>query len=110
MHGYYDRTCPCPCCGQPLPKFEQLRVHRPARTAIRRGRTAQLTPTELRVLLVLMESRIELDRRSLISAVYADDPTGGPDCEHSIYVHLAKLRRKLAPLGVEIKNNMVIQR
>ena len=32
-----------------------------------------------------------------------DDPSGGPDCRHTIYVHIYQTNRILAPHGLKIR-------
>jgi hypothetical protein len=80
-----DRAKPCPHCGQPM---------------IPPG--LSLPPIKQRILNVVRR-RPGIDAESLRGAVWGDDPNGGPECRHGIYVHVHQLNQRLAPLGIVIR-------
>jgi hypothetical protein len=50
-----------------------------------------------------VQRRPGISAENLRAAVWAADPNGGPECRHSIYVHIFQLNRLLAPLGIAVR-------
>lgn len=92
--------CACPTCGQPLPDDDALRVD-DAGIVVRGGHFACLTAQEAGVFDRLRMARGGVvSKTSLMAALY---PLEADEAEIKIIdVFVCKLRRKLAPLGVEI--------
>lgn len=93
-------TCACPTCGQDLPRDDTLRVD-DAGIVVRGGHFACLTPQEACLLDRLRAARGGVvSKASLMAALY---PLEADEAEIKIIdVFVCKLRKKLAPLGVEI--------
>ena len=39
-----------------------------------------------------------------LRATVWDDPSGGPECRHTIFVHISQLNRSLAELGLTMRS------
>jgi hypothetical protein len=44
-----------------------------------------------------------IDAERLRGVVWADDPNGGPECRHALYVHINQLNKRIAPLGIVVR-------
>lgn len=75
----------CPTCGQVVVP-EDLRL-----------------PPIKRRILEAVQCRPGIGAEELRAAVWADDPNGGPECRHNLYVHIHQLNRLLAPFGVVVR-------
>ena len=75
----------CSCCGQPIvPPVPDL------------------TPLK-RKILDTVQRRPGISAEELRSLVW-DDPSGGPECRHTIFVHISQLNRALAVFGLTIRS------
>jgi len=98
-------TATCPLCGRPFTVDNQLQVSLRFNLARRHGAVAYLTPMEAVVLDLLARSYPDIaawDR--LLQANYGTAVREPHYAEQVIKVRVSHLRRKLAPLGVEIRN------
>lgn len=93
----------CPCCGRPLPDLPDLIVD-PAGFLVRNGRFARLTWQEF-TLFEAMRNRPGRVRskEQLLAALYALRHDGEVPEIKIIDVFICHLRKKLAPLGLEIQ-------
>lgn len=93
--------CTCPTCGGALIDDGQIRVDIESGIIIARGRAAQLTKQEFALFEALFSAKPRtLSKEQLLSAT-AD--FGMDDREIKIVdIFVCKVRKKLAPLGVEI--------
>lgn len=75
----------CPCCGQPaVPE------------------TLPLPPVKRRIL-EAVRRRPGISAEDLRTAVWADDPGGGPEDRKVLHVHVHQLNKLLAPFGVAVR-------
>jgi hypothetical protein len=44
-----------------------------------------------------------IDAERLRGVIWADDPNGGPECRHALYVHINQLNKRIAPLGIVVR-------
>jgi len=79
------QTRVCPACGQPVIPTE---LHLP--------------PIKRRIF-DAVRRRPGISAEALRQTVWADDPNGGPECHHAIYVHIHQLNRLLTPLGIVVR-------
>jgi len=77
----------CEACGQPIVVPTEL---------------PPLTPIQQRIF-DLVKQRPGLTAERLRSLVW-DDPSGGPECRHTIFVHISHLNNRLAPLGIVVRS------
>src|SRR5262245_304310 len=75
----------CPCCGAPIIPAQLV-----------------LSPIKERILSIV-RARPGITAESLRCAVWADDPGGGPECRHALYVHINQMNRQLKPLGIAVR-------
>lgn len=75
----------CPRCGQPM---------------IPVGLTL---PRTKRRILNAVQRRPAITAEELRDLVWQDDPTGGPECRHALYVHINQLNLRLAPFGIAVR-------
>jgi len=76
----------CPTCRQPIvPPVPDL------------------TPLKRRIL-DSVKRRPGISAEELRCAVWADDPNGGPECRHTIFVHISQLNRALAVFGLTMRS------
>lgn len=91
----------CPCCGQPLPDTDDLRID-PSGIVVRWGEYATLTRQEFDILEALRSAAPRMmTKEALLAALYqlrSDEPE-----IKIIDVWICKLRKKLKPLGVNIE-------
>lgn len=93
----------CPCCNQPLPDTD-VRWDPRTRVLARKGEAVKLSGIQARVFDVLWRAQPErVPTKSIFERVYADDPDGGPESPNIVAVVLCRVRKMVAPLGVEIK-------
>jgi hypothetical protein len=76
----------CPCCRQVI-----------APTGL------HLPPIKQRIYDVVRQ-RPGISAVTLRDLVWADDPNGGPECRHTIFVHIAQLNNLLRPHGVCVRS------
>jgi hypothetical protein len=69
---------------------------------------ALLTPIQQRIF-DLVRQRPGLTAERLRSLVW-DDPSGGPECRHTIFVHISQLNRRLGPLHIVVRSEGGIYR
>ncbi len=63
----------------------------------------RLQPQHFRILRLLLGTRLAT-YQYLITALYGDDPTGGPDNpDNTIKVQVTRMRKHLAPMGVKVE-------
>jgi hypothetical protein len=75
----------CPTCGQPIvPPVPNL------------------TPIK-RAILAAVKRRPGISAEELRGIVW-DDPSGGPECRHTIFVHISQLNRALAVFGLTMRS------
>jgi hypothetical protein len=75
----------CPTCGQPIvPPVPDL------------------TPTQQRIFDIVKRCP-GISAEELRSLVW-DDPSGGPECRHTIFVHISQLNRALALHGLTMRS------
>jgi hypothetical protein len=87
----------CPCCGQEVTPKGRLQAF-----AARR----QSAPLTGGVLRVLMAARTPIPLRDLVSAVYANDPSGGPDsADQCVRIAIHRLRPQLRDIGWTIQRH-----
>jgi len=99
-------TALCPLCSHPIAPLALL-VCLESSAATRFGQMVQLTPHQAAILDMLARRSPRATSIELIAMKLwgAED---GPEHEHNtIRVHVSRLRRKLAPLGVSISNRYV---
>jgi len=75
----------CARCGQPI---------------VPAGPT--LPPTKRRIL-DAVQRHPGINAERLRDLVWQDDPGGGPECRHTLYVHVNQLNRRLAPAGIAVR-------
>ncbi len=93
----------CPCCGQPLPKTEAITIDPPTARLIVDGKSARLTPSEMVMVRALLRcSPGTLDYVDLRGFLYGNRANGGPS-DNTLSVLLSYLRRKLVPLGLDLR-------
>jgi len=69
-----------------------------------------IAPTGLRLppikqrILEIVRSHPDISAEELRSLVWADDPNGGPECRHTIFVHVAQLNQLLAVHGIMVRS------
>jgi len=61
-----------------------------------------LTPLKQRIL-DAVKRRPGITAEELCATVW-DDPSGGPECRHTIFVHISQLNRSLAELGLTMRS------
>jgi DNA-binding response OmpR family regulator len=71
------------------------------RRVVRGGHSVRLGPVAFRIVELLARSPDGLEREALLERVYAHRDDGGPVSD-SLSATLSTLRRKLAPLGLQI--------
>jgi hypothetical protein len=75
----------CPTCGQPIvPPIPDL-------------------PPIKRRILDAVKQRPGISAESLRALVW-DDPSGGPECRHTLFVHISQLNRALALHGLTMRS------
>jgi hypothetical protein len=75
----------CSACGQPIvPPVPDL------------------TPIKQRILNTV-KRRPGISAEELRATVW-DDPSGGPECRHTIFVHISQLNRSLAEFGLTMRS------
>lgn len=75
------------------------------RTASRLRQSVKMPKTEFGVMTVLAASRHQASVRDIADHLWGDDDSGGPDTwAESIAVYLTRVRKKIAPLGLKVKN------
>ena len=75
----------CPTCGSPIvPPVPDL------------------TPIKQRIF-DTVKRRPGISAEELRATVW-DDPSGGPECRHTIFVHISQLNRALAVFGLTIRS------
>jgi hypothetical protein len=69
-----------------------------------------IPPTGLRLpkikarILDIVKRHPDITAAQLRDLVWADDPNGGPECRHTIFVHVAQLNNSLRPFGVCVRS------
>jgi hypothetical protein len=76
----------CSSCGQPIPP-----------------KGLRLSPTKARIL-EAVQRHPDISAEELRGLVWADDPNGGPECRHTIFVHVAQLNDVLRPHGICVRS------
>jgi len=76
----------CPACGQPI---------------VPDG--LQLPRTKARIL-EIVRRRPDISAEDLRTAVWADDPNGGPEDRKVLHVHVAQLNKLLEPHGLMVRS------
>jgi hypothetical protein len=76
----------CPTCNQPIPPVK-----------------LRLPPTKMRIL-EIVRSHPDITAAELRDLVWAHDPAGGPECRHTIFVHVAQLNDLLRPHGICVRS------
>jgi hypothetical protein len=87
MSKYVQIAC-CSGCGRPLPNDELM------------------LPRIKRRILDIVSRRPGISAERLRELVWADDPAGGPECRHTLFVHIHQLNRLLAPFGIEVRGHV----
>ena len=101
VSGAPELLTECPCCGQALPYMDDLRVSLDTNTATRAGLAVKLVASEAEILYALMaEKTMFLQTERLRVKVWGIRSSEIADS--TIDVYLWRLRRSLAPLGLEI--------
>jgi hypothetical protein len=85
----------------------ELRCRVPAKTCPTCGQVIapkglHLPPTKERIL-EAVQHRPGITAEQLRSVVWGHDPNGGPECPHTLYVHIFQLNKLLAPLGFIVR-------
>jgi hypothetical protein len=68
-----------------------------------------VVPTELalpwtkRRILDAVQRHPGINAERLRDLVWQDDPGGGPECRHALYVHVNQLNRQLASAGIAVR-------
>lgn len=97
----------CPTCGNVVPDRELI-VSLEANTVICNGRSAKLTSQQAEILHILANAA---PRVVTIDAIIAGIYGSSVEPETSVVLirtHICKIRRKIAPLGLTIKNTHAI--
>jgi DNA-binding response OmpR family regulator len=76
----------CPACNQPI---------------VPEG--LQLPPTKARIL-AIVRRHPNISAEELRTAVWADDPSGGPEDRKVLHVHVAQLNKLLEPHGLMVRS------
>lgn len=90
----------CPCCGQDLPPSLSLGK----KTVAQFIEHMPVVGKERLILELLCKNfGISVARAEIINFLYGDDPGGGPDnAWNTVAVAVSKLRKKIAPHGLQI--------
>lgn len=100
--------CRCGECGQVIPWRGLLAFDEDTGTVFRDGKEAKLTIYEGRVFDRLNRAKGQVVRHSaLMDELYWNDPNGGAQ-ENIVSVYVSRVRPKLAPLGIAIRNQFGI--
>lgn len=93
--------CTCPVCGSHLPD-DAFIVDLYENVAIRNGLAVRMSPLETAILYLLWQSRpAVVDYEKVISGAWgANQPA---DVRACLTVIMSRLRRKIAPLGIQIR-------
>ena len=94
----------CPCCGATLVDCDLM--WRPdARVLINGSRAVALSRQETKVFdLVWLAKGNIVTAAAIIDALWAHDPSGGPDAaERCAAVYVSRINKKIRPLGVQLK-------
>ena len=78
----------CEACGQPV---------------LVRSELPPLTPIQ-QAIFDIVRKHPGVSAEQLRGLVWQHDPNGGPECRHTIFVHVSLLNKRLAPLGVTIRS------
>jgi DNA-binding response OmpR family regulator len=93
----------CPNCGAPF-QPSKINVHVQSATVTFGGKTVHVNPTGARILKALTQ-RSFLTHDALIFAVWTSSNLEEPtDAMNTLKVHIGKVRRAVAPLGILILN------
>jgi len=97
-------TVSCPCCGQPVSDAATLMVSPDGLVVSRFGATANLTPGQAAVFEAIRKKYpAHATTDTILTSLYWRDDE--PEWSESVLsVHLHNLRRRLAPLGLSIRN------
>lgn len=99
----------CRCCGQPLAVLLPVRWDLESRIFSAGGKQVQLHRQEALFFDVMFRHRNRgpfYDARTVFDAVYAGDPTGGPDCLSVVGVMFNQIRGRIEPMGWTITRHM----
>jgi len=83
-----QRLNTCSQCGQVIPPS---------------GLLHELPPTK-RKIFELVQRHPDISAERLRDLVWADDPNGGPECRHTIFVHVSQLNDLLASHGICVRS------
>lgn len=90
----------CPCCGAAVEPLA-LMIDDDRGLVAHRGRSAQVTPAQMRIVRALVDAFPRtLTREALLEALYPHPADAAAD--KIVDVQIAKIRRKLDPLGLVI--------
>ena len=105
LNGKLTRARQCPACGQPIPGMG-LCIDLNRNVVADGLQTIQLTPQETEVLYLLARNAPHIvSLQSLAFAIWAgqDGPT---DERSALFATISRLRRKLKPFGLTVRNSM----
>jgi DNA-binding response OmpR family regulator len=93
----------CPCCGQSIPVSDEVLVSLDTNSITVRGVSVRLEPREAEVLFVLAARMpAPIRRETIVAKVWG--LWDGEATAKNVDVHICKLRRKLARVGLRIAN------
>lgn len=96
----------CPCCGRAIDEMADLRWNMQTRVLSGHGRTVALSPIRARMFGALwknFKSGRPVERQEMMSVVYADDQSGGPESDNIISVQVVHLKKQIRPFGLSVK-------
>lgn len=95
----------CPCCGNPIAAAADLAWNADARTLSGNGLAILLSPHRAAIFnlaWIAWKTGRLVSREQMMSAVYADDASGGPESINIISVQVGHVRRAIEPFGITI--------
>lgn len=94
----------CPCCGQELPKTDDIRVDLDGGFIVARGFVVQPTASEFRLFEQLWGGRPRTFTKDQLMEELYWRRSSGEEVEPKILdVYVCKLRKRLEPLGIRIE-------
>jgi hypothetical protein len=94
----------CPTCGNPNLPIE-LKVDLNENVVVHKGRAAKLSPREAEILFVLAERVGQTVRHEYLRSRVYGVATSDTLETRTIHVQVCRIRRKVAPLSLEIERN-----
>lgn len=94
----------CPLCGGTIPVTDDLVINVESCNIARKGIAVKFTPSEFLLFEELHNKRPRtLTKAYLLDTLMADRPNDDPPEENILKVHLNRINKKIAPLGLIIR-------